>query len=104
MQLKSEHRNFHGLTMLNAYTWSKSIDTGTEIRAGGTAQQSINNWNLDGENRGRSTFDARHRFVSSLLYDLPFGKGRRFLNAGGPAGLVPGGWPLNTITMLQTGL
>ena len=78
LRVESEHRAFHGLTMLNSYTWSKSIDTGTEIRAGGTAQQSINNWNLDGENRGRSTFDARHRYVSSLLYDLPFGQGKRW--------------------------
>jgi hypothetical protein len=67
LQIKSEHRAFHGVTMLNSYTWSKSIDTGAEIRAGGTALQSINNWNLDGENRGRATFDTRQRFVSSFL-------------------------------------
>lgn len=104
LQFKSEHRAFHGLTMLNSYTWSKSIDTATEIRAGGTAQQSINNWNLDGENRGRSTFDARHRFVNSTVYEIPFGKGRKWLTNGGAANYILGGWQLNSIVSMQTGL
>jgi len=103
-QFKSEHRNFHGLTMLNSYTWSKSIDTGTEIRAGGTAQQSINNWNLDGENRGRSTFDMRQRFVSSLIYELPFGRGRAKSSSNAALNYILGNWQINSIITLNTGL
>ncbi|MCC6588099.1 MAG: carboxypeptidase regulatory-like domain-containing protein [Bryobacterales bacterium] len=104
LQFKSEHRAFHGLTMINSYTWSKSIDTGTEIRAGGTAQQTINNWNLDGENRGRSTFDARQRFVSSAIYEIPFGPGRKFGNTKNALTYIAGGWQINGILSLQTGL
>lgn len=104
LQIKSEQRAFHGLTMLNSYTFSKSIDTATEIRAGGTAQQSLNNWNLDQENHGRSTFDVRHRYVNSLLYELPVGRGKRYLSQGGSADYVLGGWQVNAITTVSTGL
>ncbi|MFN7925423.1 MAG: carboxypeptidase-like regulatory domain-containing protein [Bryobacteraceae bacterium] len=104
LQIKSEHRSFHGLTMLNSYTWSKSIDTGTEIRAGGTAQQSINNWNLDGENRGRSTFDMRHRFVNSVVYAIPFGKGTAHAASSPVVNYIAGNWQINTIISANTGL
>ncbi|MFN0170144.1 MAG: carboxypeptidase regulatory-like domain-containing protein [Bryobacteraceae bacterium] len=104
LQLKSEHRGWHGVTMLNSYTWSKSIDTGTEIRAGGTAQQSINNWNLDGENRGRSTFDMRQRFVNSMVYALPFGPGQRWMTDKNAVSYIVGNWQVNTIISLNTGL
>jgi hypothetical protein len=104
LQIKSEQRAFHGLTLLNSYTWSKSIDTGTEVRAGGTAQQSLNDWNQDQENRGRSTFDVRHRYVASLLYELPVGRGKRFLNGRSGVGHVVGGWQINAITTVSSGL
>ena len=46
-------------------------------------------------------FDARQRFVTSELYELPFGKGRRFLNRG-IAGSVLGGWQLGSILSLSS--
>jgi len=104
-QLKSEHRYSRGLTMVTAYTFSKSIDTQQEIRGagGGGSTQALNNWNLDGENRGLSSFDQRHRFVNSFLYELPFGKGKRFLSNGGVAAGIFGNWQINSITTLNTG-
>jgi len=104
LQVKSEQRGFHGLTLLNSYTWSKSIDTGTEVRAGGTAQQSLNDWNQDEENRGRSTFDVRHRYVASLLYEIPVGPGKPFLNQRSLAGHALGGWQINAISTVSSGL
>jgi len=104
-QLKSEHRNTHGLTMLTAYTFSKSIDTQQEIRGagGGGSTQAINNWDLDGQNRGLSSFNQAHRLVNSFLYELPFGKGKRFLSNGGVVGQIFGDWQINSITTLNTG-
>ena len=104
MQIKSEHRSFHGLTLLNSYTWSKSIDTGTEVRGGGTAQQSLNDWNQDEENRGRSTFDLRQRYVASLMYDLPVGPGRQILKDRNAVGYLLGNWQVNMIASVSTGL
>ena len=71
LQLKLERRFTEGFSILGAYTFSKSIDDGQEIRGGGTSQQQLNNWDLVGENRGRSNFDMRHRFVTSYLWELP---------------------------------
>jgi hypothetical protein len=51
-----------------------------------------------------ASYDIRHRFVLSYLYELPFGQGRRF--ASGASGLVNaliGGWQFNGITTLQSG-
>jgi hypothetical protein len=41
--------------------------------------------------------------VSSILYELPFGKGKRFANRGGIVNQVIGGWQLGTITTIQSG-
>lgn len=53
---------------------------------------------------GNAPFVARHRFVSTFLYDLPFGRGRHFFgDANRAADAVIGGWKLTGITILQTG-
>ncbi|HZT31180.1 MAG TPA: TonB-dependent receptor [Bryobacteraceae bacterium] len=105
LQLKSEMRDFHGLTMVTAYTYSRSIDTGQEIRGGAVGNtQEIDNWNLDGQNRGRSAFDQDHRLVNSFVYDLPFGRGKKYLSQGGPLALLVGDWQANSIVTASTGL
>jgi len=52
---------------------------------------------------GLSSFSTAHRFVTSLLYELPLGKGRRFLNHSGLINALGGGWQLGSIVTLQTG-
>jgi hypothetical protein len=47
-----------------------------------------------------SVFDTRNRFVTSLLYELPFGRGKRFLNAGGIVNQVLG-WNISSIITIQ---
>src|SRR5450432_3244845 len=53
---------------------------------------------------GISSYNVPHRFVTSILYTLPFGKGQKFLNHGGIVNQVVGGWQVSTITTLQSGL
>jgi hypothetical protein len=77
-----------GLQFNASYTFSKSIDYNSQSSQGVTLQDS---YNLLGD-RGLSDFDARHRFVVSGLYELPF-KGNQFKE----------GWQLSLITQLQTG-
>jgi hypothetical protein len=104
LQVKSEMRTLHGLTMVVAYTYGKSIDTAQEIRAGALGgTQASNNWQLDSQNRGRSAFDQTQRFVSSFLYDVPLGKNRKYFQSG-LAAQVFGNWQLNSILTLSTGL
>src|SRR5437870_4313052 len=44
-----------------------------------------------------------HRFVSSILYSLPFGEGKRFANHGSVLNQVVGNWQLSTIVTVQSG-
>jgi len=78
----------HGLQFDASYTWSKSLDYNSRNFQGLTVQNSLD---PQGD-YGPSDFDARHRFVISSLYELPF-KGHR----------VTEGWRLSGILQLQSG-
>lgn len=77
-----------GLQFNTSYTWSKSIDYNSQSSQGITVQD---NNNLRGD-RGLSDFDARHRFVFSGLYELPFHKNR-----------LVDGWQLSAVAQAQSG-
>jgi Carboxypeptidase regulatory-like domain len=51
-----------------------------------------------------ASFDQKFQFTNSVSYDLPFGKGRRFMDKGGIANLVLGGWTFLTIQSVRSGL
>jgi hypothetical protein len=90
------------MTLSAAYTWSHSIDNIAEL-FGGTAGdlQQTTDFNAS---RGSSGFDVRQRFVTSTVYELPFGKGRAFMNRGGVLNAMFGGWQLTNILTFQGGL
>ncbi|MBI4474382.1 MAG: carboxypeptidase regulatory-like domain-containing protein, partial [Acidobacteria bacterium] len=71
LQSRFERRFSNGLTFINSYTWSHSIDDGSGSSgiAGGGYQNSLD---LSKE-RGDSVYDVRHRLVFSYSYELPFG-------------------------------
>jgi hypothetical protein len=101
LNLKLERRFSSGFQILMAHTWAKSIDTDS---AGSFGSPNLNpaNFQLD---KGPSDFDIRNRWVASIVYELPFGRGKHFLNGIGKAGnTFIGGWQLNTITSWQTGV
>jgi len=105
LQVKLERRFSHGFYLLTAYTLSKSIDEGSYATNSGDASstqpQDSLNWRAE---RGLSDFDVRHRFVLSYIYELPFGKGKRFLSSKTPVvNAIFGGWQINGITTLQSG-
>ena len=52
---------------------------------------------------GPAPLDIPQRFVASYVYELPFGKGKPFMNKGGFADKVLGGWQVNGITVLRGG-
>ena len=100
---KLTKRYSSGLLFLVSYTWAKSLDTATAIRnLGGDTLFPQNSYCRSCE-RARSSHDTRHRFVTSGLWDLPFGKGRRFDIGSRALDLVAGGWQLGTILTLQSG-
>jgi hypothetical protein len=106
LSLKLEHRS-GALTFLGAYTWSHSLDDKSSD-AGINGESSANgpmnqyNWRAD---YSSSSFDVTHRFVGSFVYALPIGKGKAvFGNAGTLTNLLVGGWQVNGILTLQTGV
>ncbi len=99
---KFEKRFSDGLNFLVNYTVSKFIDdvtSGQELGLVGGGIQNV--YDRRGE-KSLSGNDVRHRFVASSVYELPWGKGRRWL-AAGPAASVLGGWGLGVILTLQGG-
>jgi hypothetical protein len=104
--IKIEHRS-KGLALLSSYTYSKSMDdksAAAGIGASGSGfggHEDDNNPRLD---YAPSDFDVRHRFVNSMIYQLPVGKGQRFGSSMGRAeDLLIGGWQLGVITTFQKG-
>ncbi|HEY7306526.1 MAG TPA: carboxypeptidase regulatory-like domain-containing protein [Bryobacteraceae bacterium] len=103
MQAKLVKRLSFGLSFLASYTWSKSLDYGGSAASGGGAvgnPQTITDLRAG---YGASGFDIPQRFVGSWTYELPFGPGRRFLTHGLLGNLI-GGWELDGISTLQSGL
>jgi len=101
-----EHHFSGGLYFLNSFTWSKALgdsEQALEYYAGYYEANPQNIHDLAAE-RGPSSFDVTLMNVTSVVYDLPFGRGRRF---GGNMNAVldafVGGWELNSINTANTG-
>lgn len=100
--LKAEKRFSKGLTFLTAYTFAHMTDDGAGT-LGDAAGTFRNPWILSMD-RGNSDYDRRQNFVGSFIYDLPFGKARRWGAAWNAAlNTVLGGWQLGGILTLRTG-
>jgi hypothetical protein len=98
-----EKRFSHGLSALASFTWSRALGVAPPITEGINGQAVQDPTNLARE-YGPLEFDIMRRFVASYLYELPFGRGKRFLGASSRAvDLIAGGWQVNGITTLQGG-
>src|SRR5207245_8059916 len=92
-----------GLSVLAGYTLSKSTDNGSGIRVlDGDTLFPQNSFCLDCE-WGLSIFDVRHRFISSILYELPFGEGKPYGKTGVGSAIL-GGWQISTIIPKSRGV
>ena len=107
--LVSLQRNFtNGFQFLASYTWSKTLtdaDSSLPFTNGGTnaaIAQGEDPTNLK-LNKSVSLQDIPHTFVISYLYELPFGKGKPFLNRGGLLNELIGGWQVGGIQRYESG-
>ena len=95
-----QHRAGAGLNLRFEYTFAKAITDGWE--SGGSTQSQITICRRC--DKGATSFDVRHRAVASAIYDLPFGRHRKFGgNMSRPVDLLAGGWTLTGITSFATG-
>ncbi|MFB3921937.1 MAG: carboxypeptidase regulatory-like domain-containing protein [Terriglobia bacterium] len=90
----------NGFNMLASYTFAKNLGTAD----GNVGTVAIQNIYDIASAKGPVPPDLRQRFVVSYLYELPFGKGRRFLSSmSGPVEAILGGWQVSGITSLRSG-
>ncbi len=94
LQAKLERRLSAGAWFLASYTFSKSITSANTPAVGGNYA-----WE-----KAISNFDVPHIFAGSFGYELPFGKGKRFLGRGGLSNWLFGGWQLQSIINFRSGL
>ncbi len=104
-QLKLQQRFSEGLSSLLSYTYSRSIDTSSGWFAaengigGGAVVQ--NYWDID-DARGLSAYDIPHILTWATIWELPFGRGKRWLTQG-PASWIFGNWQLNWMLLARSG-
>jgi Carboxypeptidase regulatory-like domain/TonB dependent receptor-like, beta-barrel len=101
LQVKVNKRFSQGLTFLASYTWSKTL-TDAESQASEFSGFLSDAYNRKAE-KSYSINDYPHNLVLSYSYELPFGPGKKFANAGGAAGKILGGWKVAGIQQYQSG-
>ena len=102
----------NSLQFANSYTWAKNITNalgtapnsavpvGGQVDNGGNVQ---NRYNI-AMDYGNAFYTPRHRFVSTFVYNLPFGRGQKYAGTvSRAADLFVGGWSVTGVTLLQTG-
>jgi carboxypeptidase family protein len=107
LQMNLERRAAKGLSAMFSYTLSRLTSLGTSEATGNGQVANPVNFRVGRLTREQDASvddsDVRHRFVMSAVWELPIGKGRRFLSEGGVLSQVLGGWQLNAIVTVQSG-
>jgi Carboxypeptidase regulatory-like domain len=92
LQAQLLRRFANGASFTSGFTWSKSLDATQYLNPSDT-----NPW------YGISQNDRTFRFATSGIYQLPWGRGRRFLNKGGIVSAITGGWQVQGVYQVQSG-
>ena len=101
LQVRYEQRMVAGLTLLNSFTWSHSLDNaGASLEANTPSLQDYRNPAAD---YGQSEYNQPLINTTSLVYELPFGRGRRFMNTGGILNQALGQWQVSAVNQAQAG-
>lgn len=104
LNLKYSYQVANGLNSITTYQWSKNLDNGSEARVGWTGVDSWRDWYHQKLDYSLSTRDVPQSFAEALVYDLPYGRGRRWGGqAPGFVQQVLGGWIASTAVHLASG-
>ena len=105
LQLKLEKRYGNGLYLINSFTYGRTFDlSGGHLETNNGDNSRVNFANPSSD-YGRSNYDQPINNTTSIIYDLPYGKGRMFGgSAPYPVQLVLGGWQLTVINFITSGL
>jgi hypothetical protein len=102
LQARYQQQMAGGLTLLNSFTWEHSLDNASASLEGNTpSPQDANNIAAD---TAQSDYNLPIANITSLVYELPFGRGRTYLNGINRAtDSVLGGWQVSAINTAQAG-
>jgi hypothetical protein len=102
LQVRYEQRFVGGLTLLNSFTWEHSLDNASASLEGNTPSPQ-NAFDIAAD-YAQSDYNLPIANVTSLVYEVPVGQGRRFLSgANGLVNSVLGGWQVSAINTAQAG-
>jgi hypothetical protein len=104
LQVRLEKRYSHGLQYEAAYTFAHALDSASSASLGSVNNGDFQDQRFPQANYGNADFDVRQRFVFSYVYDLPFGRGRKFAGgASGAANQIVGNWQIAGVFSAATG-
>jgi hypothetical protein len=105
LETKLERRFANGLHSLVSYTWGKVIDTSSgyfNVENGPGGGSTVQNYYDQRSARGVAGYDITHFFSWATVYELPVGRGKRWLQSG-PASWILGNWQANYILQARSG-
>jgi Cna protein B-type domain. len=105
LEMKFERRFSNGLLTLLSYTWSRSLDNSSGFFAaenGSGGGSVVQNYFTPHQNYGVSGYNVPQLLTWSTVYDIPVGRGRRYLNRG-PLSWVLGNWGMNYVFIARSG-
>jgi hypothetical protein len=107
MQTEVIHKYSRGLTLQSTWTWARNLSDSESWPGSGfdgeITGDTMNRFNLRGD-YGNVGGTRKHRWITTLVDEIPVGKGRRYLgNANGVVDGLLGGWQLSTIFLAETG-
>lgn len=104
LQASVTERMSNGVSFSFNYVWSHMLDT--QDSSGWGSRAGPQNWQIANDpsaNYSNSNFDVRDAFKGYAIYQLPFGKRRRYLNTNWLADEIVGGWQISGTLILTTG-
>jgi hypothetical protein len=101
LEVSLRKRFSKGLSYGVNYTFSKNLADFVDNLTGTSVPQNAYNYRAE---RSYSAFDQTHRFVANAIYSLPIGKGGMILNSDSAASRFIGGWQVNAILTLASGI
>ncbi len=108
LQVKVERRFAQGLSVLLSYSFAKLLDDVGATTTGFPGEQfsgdNIQNFNFRRNERSVASFDAPHHAAINGVWELPFGKGKRYLSERGITRTLLGNWQMNAITTFRSGV
>jgi len=103
LQTRFNHRTGYGLILTTSYTFAKALAFRSDVGDGGGNDAGSPSFYLDFQRNYMEVSNSRrHTLVQSVVYELPFGKGKPLLHSGW-ATWVAGGWQVSTVMTILSG-